>query len=299
MASHPDLLVTGASGHFGQAALTHLVETLNIPAARIIATTRRPESLDAWAARGVTVRKADYDDAAGLVDAFAGAKRLLLISTDVLDGAGTRLRQHKAAVEAAAEAGVEHIIYTSLPQAESSRVSFAPDHAGTEDTIKTSGVAGHTILRNSWYAENILHALPNALAGGTWYTAAETGGTSYLTRDDLALAAATALASDFDGKRTFSLYGSKAYTVDQVAELARKATGKPLTVVQVPVDGLVQGMIGAGLPEPVARTFASFDAAAAAGNLEGSPEDFIKLTGRAPVSFEGWFTKTAAPALAG
>lgn len=297
MTQTPDLLVTGASGHLGKAVLKHLVETLNVPAARIVATSRRPEGLGDWAARGVTVRKADYDDPAGLAAAFAGVDRLLLISTDALDEVGKRLRQHKAAIAAAASAGVKHVVYTSLPDAETSLVSFAPDHAGTEAAIKAGGFEGYTLLRNTWYAENVLHSLPNALATGTWYTAAGNGGTSYIARDDLALAAAIALASDYAGKRTLGLYGSKPYTVDQVAELARKATGKPLQVVQVPVEGLVQGIIGAGLPEPVARVFASFDAAAAAGNLAGSPDEFKALTGRDPQPFEDWFAKNAAPAL--
>lgn len=297
MTQTADLLVTGASGHLGKAVLTHLIETLNVPAGRIVATSRKPQDLGDWAARGVTIRKADYDDPSGLGDAFAGIRRLLLISTDALDEPGKRLRQHKAAIEAADKAGVSHIVYTSLPDAETSLVSFAPDHARTEAAINASGIEGHTLLRNSWYSENVLHALPHALETGKWFTAAGKGGTSYITRDDLGLAAAIGLVSDFSGKRTLSLYGAKPWTVDEVAELARKATGKQLEVVQVPVEGLVQGMIGAGLPEPVARVFASFDAAAAAGNLAGSPADFKALTGRDPQSFEDWFASNAVPVL--
>lgn len=297
MTQTADLLVTGASGHLGRAVLNHLIGTLGVPAARIVATSRKPEDLGEWASRGVTVRKADYDDPATLSAAFSGVKRLVLISTDALDEPGKRLRQHKAAIEAADKAGVQHIVYTSLPDAETSAVSFAPDHAGTEATIKASAIAGHTLLRNSWYSENVLHALPHALETGKWFTAAGKGGTSYIARDDLALAAATALAADFSGKRTLSLYGAKPWTVDEVAELARKATGKPLEVVQVSVDDLVRGMTGAGLPEPVARVFASFDAAAAAGNLAGSDAEFRALTGREPQSFEEWFARNAVPVL--
>ncbi len=128
MTQTPDLLVTGASGHLGKAVLKHLVETLNVPAARIVATSRRPEELGDWAARGVTVRKADYDDPAGLAAAFAGVDRLLLISTDALDEVGKRLRQHKAAIAAAASAGVKHVV-TPPCQTRASLVSFAPDHA--------------------------------------------------------------------------------------------------------------------------------------------------------------------------
>ncbi|MBD0416640.1 NmrA family NAD(P)-binding protein [Oryzicola mucosus] len=297
MAQAADILVTGASGHLGRAVLTHLLDTLKIPADRIVATSRKPEELENLRARGVELRKADFDDAASLAAAFAGVKRLLIISTDALDEPGKRLRQHQAAVKAAEAAGVAHIVYTSLPNAKTSLVSFAPDHAGTEAAIASSSIPGHTILGNTWYAENLLHSLPNALATGNWYTAAGDGGTSYITRNDLALAAAVAVASDFTGKRTLNLFGSKAYTVDEVAELARKAIGKPLQVVQVPVEGLIQGMIGAGLPEPVAHVYASFDTATKAGNLAGSPDDFKALTGKEPEPFEQWFSKTGAAAL--
>jgi NAD(P)H dehydrogenase (quinone) len=78
----PDtLLVTGATGHLGQRVLHHVVDTLRVPGNRIIATTRKPESLSAWAVKGVVVRTADFENTASLPDAFRGAGRLLLIST--------------------------------------------------------------------------------------------------------------------------------------------------------------------------------------------------------------------------
>lgn len=289
MSDKPSLLVTGASGHLGQAVLRHLVDTLEVPASRITAATRRPESLSDWKARGVRVVEADFDDAASLGKAFAGIDRLLIISTDALGEAGKRLAQHQRAIKAAEAAGVSHVVYTSLPDAETSAVSFAPDHAGSEAALAQSAIGGWTVLRNNWYSENLLHSLPHALQSGQWYTAAGDGPIAYIGRDDLALAAATALASDFGGKRTLTLAGDENLTAEQVAELSRSATGRPLQVVHVPIEGLVQGMIGAGLPEPVARTFASFDAAAAAGNLRGNAEDFRSLTGCSPGSFRDWF----------
>ena len=249
-----DLLVTGASGHLGRLVLHHLLETLEVPASRIAAASRDPSKLAAFAERGVETRRADFDDAASLDQAFAGVERLLLISTDALDGAGTRLRQHVAAVRAAEAAGVSHIVYTSLPAAERSVVTFAPDHAGTERAIAESSIPGWTILRNNWYFENLFLSMPTALASGSWYSAAGDGGIPYVARDDLALAAAAALAGDFGGKRTLTLGGERAFTAAEVATLVSQATGKPLRVVDVSSDGLLQGLTGAGLPEPVART---------------------------------------------
>src|SRR6185436_16251348 len=107
------LLVTGASGHLGQRVLCHLLDTLKVPPGRIIATTRKPDSLATWAARGVGIRAADFDNEASLTRAFHGAGRVLLISTDA-DMRGQRVRQHQCAITAAEKAGVEHLTYTSM-----------------------------------------------------------------------------------------------------------------------------------------------------------------------------------------
>jgi NAD(P)H dehydrogenase (quinone) len=286
-------LVTGASGHLGQAVINHLLTIYKVPANKIIATTREPQKLAALAAKGVTVRDANFDDEAHLTKAFAGATRLLLISTNSLEG-GVRLKQHLNAVSAAEKAGVGHVVYTSIPNATTSPVLFAPDHVGTEKALADSKIAGWTLLRNNWYFENLFHSLPAALKSGTQYSAAGNGKIAYIARDDLARAAAAVLSSNKDGKATYTLSGAKQFSVDDIASLATKVTGKPLKVVQVPLEGLVQGMIGAGLPEGVARIFASFDAAAADGSLSGSPSDFKTLTGFEPQDFEAWFKKNAA-----
>jgi NAD(P)H dehydrogenase (quinone) len=64
--------------------------------------------------------------------------------------------------------------------------------------------------------------------------------------------------------------------------------GLPITVAQVPLDGLVQGMVSAGLPEPLARVFASFDTNSAAGRVAEVTTDFRRITGRDPQRFDEW-----------
>src|SRR5689334_9931004 len=108
---HQTLLVTGASGHLGRRVIELLLES---NAGHLIATTRSPDKLAGLAARGVEVRQADFDDPGSLAAAFAGADRLLLISTDALDGTDRRIVQHGNAVAAAEQAGVKHVVYTSL-----------------------------------------------------------------------------------------------------------------------------------------------------------------------------------------
>lgn len=292
------LLITGASGHLGQRVIHHLLETLKVAPQRIIATTRKPEALKDLAAKGVTVRAADFDDAASLRSAFAGANRLLLISTDAMDRPGRRLAQHQAAIAAAEQAGVAHVVYTSVPLPENSPLLIAPDHAGSEQALANSALPGWTVLRNHWYFENLFMSLPSALASGQWYSAAEQGRVAYIARDDLARAAATALASDTTGRTTYTLSGAEAFTTEQIALQVSQATRKPLQVVHVPLAGLIQGMVGAGLPEPLAAVFASFDTNTAAGRVADVTGDFQKLTGVAPQPFAAWLNANAA-ALAG
>jgi NAD(P)H dehydrogenase (quinone) len=287
-------IVTGAGGQLGRRVLAHLLDTLKVPADRLVATSRNSAALSDWASRGVAVRGADFDAPDSLAAAFAGGERLLLISTDALDRPGRRLEQHLAAIRAAETAGLQHVVYTSMPDPERSLVTFAPDHLGSEQAIADSALPGWTVLRNQWYFENLLHSLPHALAQGRWYTANGDGGLAHIARDDLARAAAMALTGDFAGKRTLTLTGDRAWTAQEIAAAVARATGQSLTPVPVPVEALIEGMVGAGMPEPIARIFASFDANIAAGRMATVSDDYRTLTGSAPQGFEDWLGRNAA-----
>ncbi|MEZ2219196.1 SDR family oxidoreductase [Rhizobium sp. RCC_161_2] len=290
------LLVTGAAGQLGQRVIHHLLETYKVAPGRIIAATRSPEKLAELAAKGVITRKADFDDAATLPAAFAGVDRLLIISTDALAVPGLRLKQQTAAVEAAKKAGVKHILYTSMPAPDGSLVSFAPDHLGTENAIKASGI-GYTILRDAWYFDNFLMGLPHSLATGKWYTATGGGRTSNISRDDCALAIAAALASDTTESATYTLTGSTSLTIEDVASVVSKVTDRPLEVVQVNDEQFAAGLTGAGLPKFVVDMLVSADANARAGKFDILTNDFNKLTGKEPQTVRAFFEEHKAALL--
>ena len=292
------LLVTGASGQLGRSVINHLLDSLKVPANRIIATTRTPANLADLAARGVTVRAADFDDQASLAKAFAGADRALIISTNEVEVRGKRREQQLAAVVAASQAGVGHLLYTSMPNPEpGSPVVFAPDHYDTEQAIKASGIP-YTIFRNGWYDENLFMALPQILASGQWYTSAGDGAISYGTRDDYAAAIAAGLASDTSESTTYTLTGPKAYTTAEVAAFVTEVTAKPIQVIQLSDEALTEGMKSAGLPESLAKVLVSFDVAARVGDLAMVTDAVEKLSGRKSVPLEQ-FLETNKAALAG
>ena len=291
------LLVTGAAGQLGQRVVHHLLETYKVAPSDIVAATRSPEKLASLASKGVITRKADFDDAASLEAAFAGIDRLLIISTDSLDTPGKRLSQHKAAIAAAKTAGVKHILYTSMPSPDKSLVTFAPDHLGTEEAIKASGLA-YTILRDAWYMDNFMMSLPHNLAGGKWYTSTAGGKVPYISREDCALAIAAALAADATDSKTYTLTGSTSYSIRDVASTVTAVTGRPLEVVDVTDEQLAGGMTSAGLPKFLVDMLVSADANIRAGNFDALTGDFTTLTGKEPQTLRS-FVEEKKAALAG
>jgi len=291
------LLVTGAAGQLGRAVLQHLLETEKVAPADLIAASRDIAKLADFAAKGVETRAADFGDEEGLVKAFTGVDRILIISTDDLATPGNRLKQHKTAVSAAAKAGVKHIVYTSMPNPDKSLVTFAPDHLGTEEAVKARGI-NYTILRNSWYHDNYLMSMPHNLQVGKWYTSMGTGKITNISRDDCARAAAAALANPPAGNQILTLTGSESLTAEEIAARASKATGKPLDVVHVSDEQLAQGLTGAGLPDFVVKMLVSADANIRAGNFDLVTGDFETLTGRKQQSLAAYFGHQKA-ALAG
>lgn len=282
-----NLFVTGANGKLGR----HVVQLL-LEAGKdhVIAASRDTTKLVDLATSGAETRRADFDDAASLAAAFKGVDRVLIISTDAL-GSGQRIRQHLAAVKAATEAGVE-IVYTSMPQPETSAVIFASDHAGTEKAILASG-RPFTILRDAWYQETLLMTLPSAFASGTLYTSAGKGKQAHVSHADVARSAAAALSKPATNE-ILTLTGPELLTTKQIAALASAAVGKPLTVVDLSDEQLADGMKAAGVPETMIPVLVSFNTNTREGGFDILSHDVEKLTGRKPDPLHAFFEANAA-----
>ncbi|MBV1902968.1 MAG: SDR family oxidoreductase [Marinosulfonomonas sp.] len=267
--------ITGAAGNLGGLVLNKLIEAGVGP---LIATSRSPDKLADVAAKGVEVRAADFNDPASLGSAFRGVKRLLIVSTDDLEP-GKRLIAHANAINAAVNAGVAHIVYTSLTNpVDQSPITFSTDHKDTEAMLASSGVA-HTILRNNLYTDMLLMSAPQSIAMGKHFTATGTGKTGFVTREDCASAAAAALMNEAD-TRTLEITGPDTVTHDQIAKYLSEITGQTIPHIAISGDDLKGAMIGNGLPEFMAEVFASFDIAVAEGYLNVASGSLEELTGQ-------------------
>ncbi|MEI7014756.1 SDR family oxidoreductase [Leptospira licerasiae] len=266
------VLVTGASGHLGRIVLEELLKRGHN---NIIATTRKPESLEDFAKRGVTVRKASFDDPESLVSAFQGADRILIISTDNI---GNRIPEHSAAVDAAVKVGARRILYTSLTKADEVPVTFAFEHEGTEEKIKQSGLA-YTILRNNLYSDYLIPKLQHAIVSGSLYGSGGGGACAYVSRIDCAKAAAAALLSSEAGNKILEISGPKAWTYAELAKFTSELVGMSISYVDMPADELSKALVGAGVPKPMSDALASFDVSIREGYLKDVSSTVKDLTG--------------------
>lgn len=274
------LVITGAGGHLGRRAAELLLEQTD--PSGVVLLTRNPDSLADFAARGADVRRADFSDAASLSAAFAGATRVLLISTDVV---GARVDGHRAAIDAAVAAGAELIAYTSIPNPEPSNpAAVVPDHAATEQLLKDSGT-GWTFLRNALYAEYRIPELQGAAASGTFAYNSGDGASAYVSREDCAASAvAVLLGGEEHHGKAYDITGAEAFTGAQLAELYASVSGQPVAPAPVDDATFVAGLEAHGIPAPAAQLIASFGIAIREDQLNQVSTAVQDLTGRAPVA---------------
>jgi NAD(P)H dehydrogenase (quinone) len=259
----------------------------------VVAVTRKPESLADFAARGVDVRRGDFDDAASLRTAFAGVKRALIISTDALDRPGHRVRQHETAFRALVEAGAQRAVYTSIVNPVGSRILLSKDHAESEAALARSGLA-YTVLRDNIYTHMLFDGAKRAVATGKLVDARGSGRVAYVSRDDVAAVAAAVLVSPPPGNQILDVTGPQALSGPEIASLLGEISGRPIEHQSIPLPALVDGMVQHGLPRPLAEVFASFDAGFAAGELEGVSNTVQHLTGKAPQTIADVLKQTRA-----
>jgi len=268
-------LVTGASGHLGRLTVQALLDG-GVTPSDVVATARNTDAIADLAALGVDTRAADYTDPASLKEAFVGVDRALLVSSSAV---GKRVAQHANVIEAAKEAGVELLGYTSVVHADTSQMQLAEEHRLTEELLAASGLPT-VLLRNSWYLENYTAQAATALEHGAVLGAAGEGRVSAATRADFAAAAAAALVADDQAGRVYELGGDTAFTLEQYAAELAAAAGTPVAYRDLPAAEYSAVLVGAGLPEPYAEILADSDLGLARGELLADSGDLSRLIGR-------------------
>jgi NAD(P)H dehydrogenase (quinone) len=270
------VVITGATGHLGRLVVADLLSH-GLPADRITATGRDADRLAALAATGVRTARADLDDPEALKAAFQGADTLLLISGSEV---GRRVPQHTNAVEAAKEAGIGHIVYTSAPRADDTTLVLAPEHKATEEVLAASGVPA-TILRNGWYNENYGQQLDRARESGVVIGSAGGGRVASASRQDYAEAASAVLrAPGAHAGAVYELSGDTAWTHSELARDLGAVLGREVVYRDLTPEEHLAALTAAGLDEGTAGFVVALDANIRDGELAAAGGELSRLIGR-------------------
>lgn len=270
------IAITAASGHLGRLVLDDLLAR-GVEASGIRAAARDVTKLADFAERGVEVVYGDYTDSESLRAALAGAEKVLLISS--AGASEDRIKHHLNAVEAAKQAGVRHIVYTSIAHADNNPISFSWVHKDTEAALRESGIPA-TILRNNWYFENLLASVGLALEHGAFIGSAGDGKIGYATRADYAAAAAAVLAGEGHEGKVYELSGDVALTNAQIAAEVTAQSGKQVSYASLPQQEYAKALEGFGLPSSIAADLAQADVAISEGALADATDTLSTLIGR-------------------
>ena len=275
--------ITGAGGQLGGLLTNYALK--NAAASDVVLITRNPDKLAGQAAE---VRAGDFNDPAGLVAAFKGIDKLVMIPTGDLTP-GVRTKQQADAIAAAVKAGVKHIIYISTVSPRPSDNVLFDSHFKTEQNLIASG-AKWTILRMSIYTDSLMGSVQGALASGT-YAAIEGAPAAYCTRDDIAAAAAGILTSDGHEGVTYHATGPASVNQAGIAAAVGQASGKDINFAEITEADQRKTLESIGLPPPLIDGIMGFQRGLRAGAFDLVTHDVERLSGRPATSVEAFFQK--------
>lgn len=288
-------LITGATGGLGALVLHHLQNDPSVPPSSYAAASSNPSRSSSFTSRGIQFRHADFSTLSILVSAFADVENLFFVSTNTLDHA-LRQQQHANVIDAAKQAGVRHVWYTSLAfggYGNNSKALFQIAHLETEKLLSESGLS-FTVLRMGCYAD-AWPLFSNWYPGRTSVKVPGDGKQAFVAREELAEATVKLLlehapSGEERSRRTLLLTGPKAVTLQDMVDSANgvlSEAGKEKIMFEIVtneeyVDANSEEDEG-GKPRAFFEAMLSYFEAVSAGDLETVDPLLEKVLGRKPL----------------
>lgn len=276
--------ITGATGHVGGRTAALLADGLHDgegPRLRLIVRdAARAPRID-----GAEIAVASFGDAEACRRAFDGLDTLLLVSAEE---AADRMEQHRTAIEAAADVGVRHLVYTSFAGASpDAEFTLARDHGETEQLVRRAAERtgmGWSFLRDCFYLDVL------RLWAGEDHTLrgpARDGRCAFVAREDVAQVAARVLTEPvpFRG-RALEMTGGEAITLGEAAERMTTVLGEPYAYVDETMEQARASRAVYGAPDWQVAAWISTYTAIASGVLSAVSDDVRAVLGRDPLRLE-------------
>lgn len=259
------IIVTGVDGNFG-GQVVKTITTL-VKKEDLILTAPTSQGIEGFLKEGYDARVANFNHREGLEEAFKGGDVILIISAPFVGA--KRQNAHKNAIDAAREAGVKKVVYTSLVNARDKENPSIEkiDHAYTEEYVESIGM-DHIFLRNSQYAEAMITSYMTS--NGVMASCQGDGKMAYISRLDCAIAAAYALTKEDMHNQVLNVNGPELLTLQEFVDIGNKETGMNVTINNVTEE----------------ETYAAFDAIGVPRNTDGE----FQKDSPAPYSSDGMVT---------
>ncbi len=267
--------ITGVTGKLGRG----LVEKLKDKSEDLILIARSPEK--AVVPAGAQIRKGRYDNSEETISALRGVDVLFMVSAKEN---AHRLEEHKAFVDAAKEAGVRHIIYTSFYSAKEDAIfTLARDHYHTEEYIKKLGFT-YTFVRDNFYMDFLVDLV---LEYGEIKGPAGNGKVSAVVRSDVAEVLSVILnhPENYENS-TYLMTGPEDLTIAEVCERAGKILGKNIPYIEETVEEAYESRKQWEAEAWEYDSWVSTYTAIRDGEQEGVSEDIRQILGREATDFE-------------
>jgi NAD(P)H dehydrogenase (quinone) len=271
--TRPALAVTGSTGVVGGLVADLLAEQ-GVAQRLLVRDPARAPVLD-----GAVTAVCAYGDPAAASAALEGVTTLLMVSASE---SADRLDQHRSFVDAAAAAGVGHVVYTSFAGAAADcTFTLGRDHFATEQHILASGMR-HTFLRDNFYLDflPLMVGEDDVIRGP-----AGRGRVAAVARADVARVAAAVLTDPGShGDTTYTLTGPEALTLDDAARTIHDVTGREVTFHDETVAEAYASRRRWDAPQWQYDAWVSTYTAIKAGEVEDVFDDVRAVTGRSPTS---------------
>ena len=274
------ILVTGATGNVG----TETVRLLADQPQPVRALVRDPSRLQR---AGVDVVTGDFDDPGSLDTALDGVDTVVLISPAIP-------QQEIAVIDAAARAGVTHVIKATSKASADSPVERRRGQTQIEQHLHASGLAW-TLLRSNAYLQNLLALAPIVKQSSGFVMSAGDGQVGMIDARDVAAVAATiATNPSSHASATYWPTGPALITYTDVATELSSTLGDTVEYRSISPDDHRELMIRAGVPEHVATSNAQAFGLIAEGDAAWITDDVLTITGHSPRSLRAFITEFAA-----
>jgi len=234
-----------------------------------------------------SVHRSSYGDASAAAEALEGVETLFMVSASE---SADRLEQHRTFVDAAASAGVRHVVYTSFVAAAPDAIfTLARDHFATEEHIKASGMSW-TFLRDSFYIDFM-----EALVGedGVIRGPGGTGRVAIVSRADVARTATAVLLDPAEhAGRTYDITGPEALSFSDVAATISRIRGRDVTFYDESIEQAYASRAPYGAPDWQVDAWVSTYTAVASNVMAPVSDAVETITGEAPESLATFLQRT-------